>query len=51
MISGSIVTRNESGETSKEFSYENVGVRGQTGIWYAGICSCRNGVLTDYVAR
>ena len=50
-ISGSIVTRNESGETSKDFSYENVGVRGQTGIWYAGICSCRDGALTDYIAQ
>lgn len=50
-ISGSIVTRNEAGETSKDFSFETVGMRGQTGIWYAGICSCRDGVLGEYVAQ
>ena len=50
-ISGSIVTRNEAGETSKDFSFETVGMRSQTGIWYAGICSCRDGVLGEYVAQ
>ena len=50
-INGSIVTRNEAGETSKDFSFETVGMRGQTGIWYAGICSCRDGVLGEYVAE
>lgn len=34
--------------TSRDFTFENVSRRGQTGIWYAGICSCRNGVLGDY---
>ena len=50
-ISGTIVTRNESGETSKDFTFENVGMRGQTGIWYAGICSCRDGVIGEYVVE
>ena len=50
-ISGSIVTRSETGETNKDFTFETVGVRGQTGIWYAGICSCRDGVLGDYVTQ
>ena len=47
-INGSIVKRNEGGETSEEFTYDNVGMRGGTGIWYAGICSCKNGVLGAY---
>ena len=50
-LNGSIVVRNESGETSKDFTFETVGFRGQTGIWYAGICSCRDGVLGDYIAE
>ena len=50
-ITGSIVVRNESGETSKDFGFDTIGMRGQTGIWYAGICSCRDGVLTDYIAE
>ena len=50
-INGTIVTRNESGETSRDFSFETVGMRGQTGIWYAGICSCRDGVIGEYVVE
>ena len=50
-INGTIVTRNESGETSRDFTFENVGMRGQTGIWYAGICSCRDGVIGEYVVE
>lgn len=40
-------TINYNGSTSS-YTYENVGRRGQTGIWYAGICSNRNGVLGEY---
>jgi hypothetical protein len=43
-VKGSVVTDG----TSSDFTFETVGRRGQTGIWYAGICSCRNGVLGDY---
>lgn len=43
-VKGSVITDG----TSRDFTYETVCRRGQTGIWYAGICSCRNGVLGDY---
>ena len=43
-IQGSVI----SGGKSSDFTFETVGRRGQTGIWYAGICSCRNGVLGEY---
>ena len=43
-VKGSVITN----RTSRDFTYETVCRRGQTGIWYAGICSCRNGVLGDY---
>ena len=41
----------KAGGDSKDFTFETIGIRGQTGIWYAGICSCRNGVLGDYTAE
>lgn len=50
-LNGSIVVKYESGETSKDFTFETTGIRGQTGIWYAGICSCRDGVLGDFIAQ
>ena len=50
-LNGSIVVKSGSDETSKDFTFETVGVRGQTGIWYAGICSCRDGVLGDFIAE
>ena len=43
-IKGSI---NNNGTTTS-YDYSTVGRRGQTGIWYAGICSCRGGVLGEY---
>ncbi|MCR5603694.1 MAG: hypothetical protein K6G27_08335 [Lachnospiraceae bacterium] len=33
---------------SRDFTFETVSRRGQTGIWYVGICSCRNGILGEY---
>lgn len=36
------------GNESTDYTWETVGIRGQTGIWYAGICSCRGGVLGAY---
>ena len=37
-------------ETS-EFTWETVGIRSQTGIWYAGICSCRDGAIGGYISE
>ena len=34
-----------------EFTWETVGIRSYTGIWYAGICSCRDGSIGSYIAE
>ena len=38
----------QKGGASKDLTFETAGIRGQTGIWYAGVCSCRKGTLGDY---
>ena len=38
----------QKGGANKDFTFETAGIRGQTGIWYAGVCSCRKGTLGDY---
>ena len=50
-INGSILKNVNGVETVEDFTWENVGLRGQTGIWYAGVCSCRNGEIVDYIAE
>ena len=47
-INGSILKNVNGTETVEDFTWENVGIRGETGIWYAGVCSCRNGVIGAY---
>ncbi|MBR5420759.1 MAG: hypothetical protein IK115_06380 [Lachnospiraceae bacterium] len=47
-INGSVFRKSDSADIVEDFTWETVGIRGQTGIWYAGICSCRNGVLGGY---
>ena len=39
------------GMESITYKYEDIGRRGQTGIWYAGVCACRGGAITEYVAE
>jgi len=47
-INGSILKNVNGTETVEDYTWENVGIRGETGIWYAGVCSCRNGVIGAY---
>lgn len=47
-INGSILKNVNGTETVEDFTWETVGIRGVTGIWYAGVCSCRNGVIGAY---
>ena len=47
-INGSILKNVNGTETVEDFTWENVGIRGETGMWYAGVCSCRNGVIGAY---
>ena len=33
------------------YGFEDIGRRGQTGIWYAGVCSCRDGEIKEYIVQ
>lgn len=50
-INGSILRNVDGTETIEDYTWETAGVRGQTGIWYAGICSCRGGEIVSYSAE
>ena len=41
-----VIERN--GLPDLNYTFEDIGRRGQTGIWYAGVCSCREGAVTEY---
>ncbi len=48
-LTGMITFGTGEGKADKSLSFEENGIRGQTGIWYAGICSCRNGKIVDFI--
>lgn len=42
------VTIEKNDGTVINYTYEDIGRRGDTGIWYCGVCSCRNGELGGF---